>query len=255
MLTKRIIPCLDTRDGQVVKGINFANLRQLGSPADLAETYETQGADEIVILDISATLEGRKTALAAIREVRERISIPICVGGGITSESDARILLEAGADKVSINTAAIANPDLLAALSANFGRQCTIIAIDAAISKLENPKPQWEVLIKSGKERTGLNVIQWAQEAEQRGAGEILLTSWDRDGTRTGYDLDLLREVSSAVKIPVIASGGANNPEHLFDAIQNGADAVLAASIFHDGDYTVLDVKSFLKAKGVAVRI
>ena len=250
MLTKRIIPCLDTRNGQVVKGVKFANLRELGDPAKLASSYQSQGADELVLLDISATPEGRNTALSTIRAVRAQLSIPLSVGGGVRSIEDARNLLEAGADKVGVNTAAVLEPSLIERLATNFGRQCTVLALDAAFVG-----SSWEVVIKSGTERTGTDALRWAQQAERLGAGEILLTSWDRDGTRSGYDLALLEAMSQAVSIPIIASGGANEPLHLYEALMHGADAVLAASIFHDGDYSVQDIKSYLHKRGIEVRL
>ena len=259
MLTKRIIPCLDTRNGQVVKGIKFASLRELGDPAELASVYQSQGADEIVLLDVSATPEGRNTALSTIRSVRSKLSIPLSVGGGVRCVADARNLLEAGADKVGVNTAAVLEPRLLEVLANTFGRQCTVLAIDAA-SRVGTQHDSctshsWEVVIKSGTERTGKDAIRWAQEAESLGAGEILLTSWDRDGTRSGYDLDLIAEISKSVSIPIIASGGANEPLHLYEALVHGADAVLAASIFHDGDFTVRDIKTYLHNRGVSMRL
>lgn len=249
-LTRRIIPCLDVRDGRVVKGVQFSNLRDAGSPAALAALYEGQGADEIVVLDVSATPEGRATAVETVRGVREALSIPLTVGGGVRCSADAERLLEAGADKVAINTAAVARPELIRELSRRFGRQCTVLAIDAAATA-EN---RYEVVTHSGTHRTGLDAVQWAMKAVDLGAGEILLTSWDRDGTRAGYDLALIRAVASSVTVPVIASGGAATEDHLHDAIHAGADAVLAASIFHDGDRTVADVKRALAARGAAIR-
>ena len=274
MLAVRIIPCLDVRDGRVVKGVKFQNLRDAGDPAESAARYEAQGADEIVLLDVSATPEGRKTAAETVRKVRERLSIPLTVGGGVRAIEDAARLLDAGADKVGVNTAAVEDPALLTQLSGRFGRQCVVLALDAArpLSPIPfppegergadsqpltlNPQPAlWEVVVLSGTKRTGIDAIAWAKQAAAAGAGEILLTSWDRDGTRAGYDCDLLRAVSSAVDVPVIASGGADTPDQLYEALQAGADAVLAASIFHDGDLTVADVKRHLRAKGVEVRL
>ncbi|BCX18785.1 MAG: imidazole glycerol phosphate synthase subunit HisF [Geminicoccaceae bacterium] len=249
MLARRIIPCLDVSHGRVVKGIRFQGLRDAGDPAERAALYEAQGADEIVILDVSATPEGRGHQLETVTRVREVLSIPLTVGGGIRSEEDAWRLLEAGADKVSINTAAVERPTLLSEIAIRFGRQCCVLAIDAALRD-----GRFEVLVKGGREGTGKDAVAWAREGEARGAGEILLTSWDRDGTRSGYDLALTRAVASAVRIPVIASGGADTPEHLAEALEAGADAVLAASIFHDGDRTVAEVKRFLAARGVVVR-
>jgi imidazole glycerol-phosphate synthase subunit HisF len=249
MLTARIIPCLDVSHGRVVKGIQFQGLRDAGDPAERAALYEQQGADEIVILDVSATPEERGNQVETIARVRTRLGIPLTVGGGIRTLDDARALLEAGADKVSVNTAAVQRPALLAEIAERFGRQCTVLAIDAA-----RRGDGFEVLIKGGREGTGIDAIAWAHEGTTSGAGEVLLTSWDRDGTRTGYDLDLTRAVADAVRVPVIASGGAATPAHLKEAFDAGADAVLAASIFHDDDMTVADVKRALADLGVRVR-
>ncbi|MCL6609205.1 MAG: imidazole glycerol phosphate synthase subunit HisF [Geminicoccaceae bacterium] len=249
MLARRVVPCLDVSHGRVVKGVRFQGLRDAGDPAERARLYEEQGADEIVILDVSATPEGRGHQLETVARVREVLAIPLTVGGGIRSEDDAWRLLEAGADKVSVNTAAVERPALLAEIAARFGRQCCVLAIDAALRD-----GRFEVLVKGGREGTGKDAVGWARDGERLGAGEILLTSWDRDGTRSGYDLPLTRAVASAVRIPVIASGGADTPEHLAEALEAGADAVLAASIFHDGDRTVAEVKRFLAARGVRVR-
>lgn len=249
MLARRIIPCLDVSHGRVVKGVRFQGLRDAGDPAERAKLYEDQGADEIVILDVSATPEGRGHQHETVRRVREVLSIPLTVGGGVRTEEDALALLEAGADKVSVNTAAVARPELLSEIAGRFGRQCCVLAIDAA-----RRGGRFEVLVNGGRKGTGIDAVAWAQEGEWRGAGEILLTSWDRDGTREGYDLELTQAVAQAVGIPVIASGGADRPEHLREAFEAGADAVLAASIFHDGDLTVGDVKLFLLEHGVHVR-
>jgi imidazole glycerol-phosphate synthase subunit HisF len=249
MLTRRIIPCLDVSHGRVVKGIRFQALRDAGDPAERAALYEEQGADEIVILDVSATPEGRGNQAETTRRVRERLGIPLTVGGGIRVLEDAQVLLEAGADKVSINTAAVHRPEILSEIAEHFGRQCTVLAIDAA-----HRERRFEVLVKGGREGTGIDAIEWAREAVGKGAGEILLTSWDRDGTREGYDLELTRKVAGAVRVPVIASGGAAGPEHLKQAFDAGADAVLAASIFHDDELTVADVKRALAELGVPVR-
>lgn len=251
MLTRRIIPCLDCRDGRVVKGVRFEGLRDAGWPVELAAAYEAQGADEIVLLDVSATPEGRGTQEETVRQVRAVLSIPLTVGGGVREADSARALLEAGADKVAVNTAAVRSPGLITSLAREFGCQCTVLAVDAA----RRAGGGWEVVILSGRERTGLDAVEWCRAGVTRGAGEILLTSWDRDGTRAGYDLELLREVTRAVPVPVIASGGAATPDHLCEALAAGADAVLAASVFHDGDYTVADLKRALAARGVAVRI
>ena len=251
MLTARVIPCLDTRDGRVVKGVRFQRLRDAGSPVERAALYEAQGADELVLLDVSATPEGRGHALETVRAVRRALAIPLTVGGGVRAAEHAGALLEAGADKVGVNTAAVLRPELIEEIAARFGSQCAVLALDAAA------RPDgggWEVVIRSGGERTGLDAVAWAREAEQRGAGEILLTSWDRDGTRADYDLALLAAVARAVRVPVVASGGADRPEHLVEALRAGADAVLAASIFHDGDLSVAEVKDVLFAHGIAVR-
>jgi imidazole glycerol phosphate synthase glutamine amidotransferase subunit len=249
-LAARVIPCLDVRDGRVVKGVRFQGLRDAGSPTELAAAYEAQGADELVLLDVSATPEGRKTRTQTVREVREVLSIPLTVGGGVRSVADAGALLDAGADKVGVNTAAVERPAILTEIAGRFGSQCAILALDAA----QRPQGGWEVVTLSGRQRTGLDAVQWAREAVESGAGEILLTSWDRDGTRLGYDLELVQAVSRAVRVPVIASGGASSPEHLLEGLLAGADAVLAASIFHYGEYNVADLKDFLAAGGVAVR-
>jgi imidazole glycerol-phosphate synthase subunit HisF len=249
MLAPRIIPCLDVSHGRVVKGVRFQGLRDAGDPAERAALYEAQGADEIVILDVSATAEGRGNQVETVQRVRQRLGIPLTVGGGVRVLDDARALLEAGADKVSVNTAAVQEPALLGAIADRFGRQCTVLAIDAA-----RRDGRFEVLVKGGREGTGINAVGWAHEGTARGAGEILLTSWDRDGTREGYDLALVRAVRGAVEVPVIASGGAAGPEHLREAFAAGADAVLAASIFHDGDLAVADVKRVLIAQGISLR-
>lgn len=248
-LTRRIIPCLDVSHGRVVKGIKFQGLRDAGDPAERAALYETQGADEIVILDVSATPEGRGNQVDTVHRVREHISIPLTVGGGVRRIEDASALLEAGADKVSVNSAAVSEPGLLAKIAAQFGRQCTVLAIDAAWQDDRS-----EVLVKGGREQTGIETVGWAERAVGLGAGEILLTSWDRDGTREGYDLELTRMIADAVRVPVIASGGAAGPGHLKDAFNAGADAVLAASIFHDDEMSVADVKNALIEMGVAIR-
>lgn len=250
MLTHRIIPCLDVRNGRVVKGVRFQNLRDAGSPPELAQMYEGQGADELVMLDVSATPEGRATAVETVRTVRIRISIPLTVGGGVREIKDVSALLDAGADKVSVNTAAVDNPGIIDEMARRFGCQCTILALDAARTAAGG----WEVVTHSGSQRPGLDAIAWAQEAVKRGAGEILLTSWDRDGTRLGYDTNLLQAMRNAIPVPVIASGGAAGPQHLLAALQAGADAVLAASIFHDRELTVADIKRYLAENGVEVR-
>lgn len=249
MLAPRVIPCLDVDKGRVVKGIRFQGLRDAGDPVECAAAYEAQGADEIVILDVSATPDGRANALATVRAVRSVLSIPLTVGGGVRSPDDAARLLEAGADKVAVNTAAVKRPALIAEMSERFGAQCTVVAVDAAST--EN---SWEVVITSGRQRTGRDAVEWCQRAADLGAGEILLTSWDRDGTRQGYDLELLAAVSGAVSIPVIASGGADRSEHLAEAFSAGATGALLASILHDGVITVGRLKTDLAASGIGVR-
>jgi imidazoleglycerol phosphate synthase cyclase subunit len=250
MLARRIIPCLDVRDGRVVKGVRFQGLRDAGDPAELAASYEEQGADELVMLDVSATPEGRGNAVETVRRVRAVLAIPLTVGGGVRSLDDAAALLEAGADKVSANTAAVNDPALLTRMAERFGVQCTVLALDAAMREGGG----WEVVTLSGKRRTGLDAVQWAARAASLGAREILLTSWDRDGTKAGYDLDLIGAVAGAVNVPIIASGGAAHPDHLVSALQAGASAVLAASIFHFGEYTVATLKQSLAAAGLEVR-
>lgn len=250
MLAARIIPCLDVRDGRVVKGVKFQGLRDAGDPAELARAYEKQEADELVLLDVSATPEGRGHQVETVARVRNVLSLPLTVGGGVRDVQSAERLLASGADKVSINTAAVERPEVLDELASRFGCQCTVLALDAA----RNQDNGWEVVTRSGAERTGKDAIAWAREAVDRGAGEILLTSWDRDGTKSGYDRELLRAVSDAVTVPVIASGGAATPQHLLDALRAGAHAVLAASIFHFGEYTVNEIKKFLSDNQVEVR-
>jgi imidazoleglycerol phosphate synthase cyclase subunit len=249
MLAARVIPCLDIKDGRVVKGVRFQQLRDAGDPVENAVAYEEQGADEIVLLDVSATPEGRGHAVETVRAVRSVLSIPLTVGGGVRSETDAGRLLDAGADKVGVNTAAVKRPDLIADIAQRFGSQCTVLAVDAA----RNPTG-WEVVVRSGADRTGLDVVEWCRKAAAFGAGEILLTSWDRDGTRDGYDIELIVAVAGAVTVPVIASGGAARSEHLVAALQAGASAALVASILHDGDTTVADLKLELDRAGIAVR-
>jgi cyclase len=248
-LLRRIVPCLDVRDGRVVKGVRFQGLRDAGDPAVRAARYEEQGADEIVVLDVAASPEGRKTQVETVARVRAVLRIPLTAGGGVRSVADARGLLAAGADKVSVNTAAVRRPELLSELAAAFGRQCVVLAIDA-----RRADGRWEVLALSGRERALPDAVTWAQWGEQVGAGEILLTSWDRDGTRAGPDLELLRAVCRAVRLPVIASGGIGEPAHVADAFGAGADAVLAASVFHDGDETIASIKADLGVRGIPVR-
>lgn len=254
MLKKRIVPCLDVKAGRVVKGVKFQNLRDAGDPAELAERYEAEGADEVVFLDISASQEERATTLDVVCRTAERLFIPLTVGGGVRSPDDFQRLLSAGADKVSVNSAAVADPGLLRPASERFGAQCVVVAIDAKRRATDNGA-SWEVFTHGGSRATGLDAVQWAKRVEVEGAGEILLTSMDRDGTRAGYDLELLKAVTSAVHIPVIASGGAGRVDHLFAALtEGGADAALAASIFHDREISVSEAKRQLVAKGVALR-
>ncbi len=251
MLAKRIIPCLDVKDGRVVKGVNFVNLRDAGDPVVNASFYEKEGADELVFLDITASYEDRDTMISVVRRTAEQVFMPLTVGGGIRNISDIRNLLNAGADKVSINTAAVKDPGLISGSSDRFGSQCIVVAIDA-----KRKGGRWEVFTHGGRTPTGIDAVKWAKESQKRGAGEILLTSMDRDGTKIGYDIELTRAVSENVGIPVIASGGAGLPAHLYDGLVKGkADAVLAASIFHFREYSVRQVKEYLKRKGVAVRI
>jgi len=248
-LAARVVPCLDIKDGRVVKGVRFQGLRDAGDPVECAALYEAQGADEIVLLDVSATPEGRGHALETVRRVRSVLSIPLTVGGGVRGADDARTLLEAGADKVGVNTAAVTRPALVTEIAERFGAQCTVLAVDAAAAGLG-----WEVVVESGRRRTGMDVVEWCEKATAMGAGEILLTSWDRDGTGEGYDLDLVGAVSSAVTVPVIASGGADTARHLIEALQAGASAALVASILHDGETTVAELKRELASAGILVR-
>jgi imidazoleglycerol phosphate synthase cyclase subunit len=250
MLMRRVIPCLDVDGGRVVKGVRFQSLRDAGDPVELAAMYADQGADELVLLDVSATPEGRGHALDTVRAVRRRLPIPLTVGGGVRRLEDAQALLEAGADKVAVNTAAVERPLLLAEMAESFGRQCTVLALDAA-----RDQDGWRVVVRSGADRLHMDAVEWARAACDRGAGEILLTSWDRDGTGAGYDLELVSAVTRAVGVPVIASGGADNAEHMAQALLAGADAVLAASILHDGYTTVPALKRRLAALGVEVRL
>lgn len=255
MLAKRIIPCLDIRDGRIVKGVRFVHLRDAGDPVEQAALYDQAGADELVFLDISATVEGRKTVVEIVRRVAEQVRMPFTVGGGVVSVEDMRRLLLAGADKISINSAAVRNPNLLSEGAFHFGAQCVVLAIDARYIPGTAPA-RWEVVIDGGRTPTGWDAVEWAARGVQLGAGEILLTSMDRDGTLAGYDLLLTRTVSEAVSVPVIASGGAGSSQHIADVFQEGkADAALVASLVHDGVMTVSALKQELAAAGVAVRM
>ncbi len=252
MITKRIIPCLDVKDGRVVKGIQFVGLRDAGDPVELAKYYDSEGADELVFLDISASHEGRKTMVEVVEQVAAELAIPFTVGGGINSLEDMKKILRAGADKVSLNTAAVTNPDLIKEGADFFGSQCIVVAIDA---KYDEELESWRVYTHGGRKATDWEVVAWAQEAIKRGAGEILLTSMDDDGSKDGFNLGLTRRVSEAVTVPVIASGGAGNAQHFVEAFTEGkADAALAASIFHYKETSVKEVKNVLKEKGVNVR-
>ena len=252
MLAKRIIPCLDINNGRVVKGVNFVNLIDAGDPVEIAKTYNAMRADEIVFLDITASHEGRTTMYDVISKAAEQVFIPLTVGGGISSTEHFRNLLNLGADKISVNSAAVKNPDLITDAALKFGRQCVVVAIDAK----RNDKGSFDVYLNGGRINTGKDAIEWAIEAEKRGAGEILLTSMDCDGTKAGYDIELTRRVAEAVGIPVIASGGAGNMQHFKDVLTDGkADAALAASLFHFGEMTISDLKNYLALSGVAVRM
>ncbi len=249
MLTRRIIPCLDVRDGRVVKGVRFSGLRDAGDPVELAARYEAEGADEIVILDVAATPDQRQTCCETVARVRASISIPLSVGGGVRALVDAERLLSVGADKVALNTAAVRRPEILRELADRTGRQCVVLAVDAV-----QWAHGWRVAVRSGAEHTELDAVEWAGVGEALGVGEVLLTSWDRDGTGDGYDIALLRAVASRVRVPIIASGGAKGPAHMIEAFEAGADAVLAASIFHDAAMSIGEVKDALAERGVEVR-
>ena len=256
MLAKRIIPCLDVTAGRVVKGINFVELRDAGDPVEIARRYDAQGADELTFLDITASSDQRDLILHVIEAVAEQVFIPLTVGGGVRKVDDVRRLLNAGADKISINTSAVQNPQLVADATARFGSQCIVVAIDARRRDRDDPARGWEVFTHGGRTPTGLDAIDWARRVTALGAGEILLTSMDRDGTKAGFDLELTRAVSDAVPVPVIASGGVGNLQHLADGITRGrADAVLAASIFHYGEFTVRQAKAYLAAQGIPMRL
>ena len=254
MLTKRIIPCLDVKDNRVVKGVHFLNLLDAGDPVELGARYSDTGADELVFLDITATIRFRKTLVELVEKVAENVFIPFTVGGGIQTVEQIDELLRSGAEKVSVNTAAVENPNLLAEAAQRFGNQCVVLAIDARRSK--DKKGKWQVCVKAGSEPTDIDVIEWAVKGEELGAGEILLTSMDADGTKAGYDNELNKAVTDAVNIPVIASGGAGILEHLYDAIvDGGADAILMASITHFGNYTIKQMKEYLRDRGIPVNL
>jgi len=253
--TARVIPCLDVTAGRVVKGVNFVDLRDAGDPVELAARYDVEGADEVVFLDITASSDERDTMVDVVARTAEQVFIPLTVGGGIRTVDDARRMLRAGADKVSVNTAAIHRPEVVSDIAEEFGTQCAVVAIDARRRDADNPLAGWGVFTHGGRNPTELDAVEWAAEVEARGAGEILLTSMDRDGTRDGFDLELTRAVSDAVGVPVIASGGVGTLEHLADGVlEGGADAVLAASIFHFGEHTVAEAKAVMAARGITVR-
>lgn len=254
-LAKRIIPCLDVDNGRVVKGVNFVDIRDAGDPVEIARRYDKEGADELTFLDITASSEGRETMVHVVERVAEQVFIPLTVGGGIRSFADVRRLLNAGADKIAINTSAVLNPDLIKEATDRVGSQCIVVAIDAK-QVAKSPSPKWEVFTHGGRKPTGLDAIAWAQQMVEYGAGELLLTSMDRDGTRQGFDLELTCAIATAVRVPVIASGGVGSLQHLVDGIQRGrADAVLAASIFHFGEYTIGEAKRYMQDEGIEMRL
>ena len=255
-LAKRIIPCLDVDNGRVVKGVKFVDIRDAGDPVEIARRYDLEGADEITFLDITASSDDRETMVHVVEQVASEVFIPLTVGGGIRTVDDIRRMLNAGADKVAINTAAVFNPEFVREASSRVGSQCIVVAIDAKRVSGEGEPPRWEIFTHGGRKPTGIEVIGWAQKMVDYGAGEILLTSMDRDGTRIGFDLELTRAVSEAVEVPVIASGGVGNLDHLADGVIEGkADAVLAASIFHFGEYTIEEAKCHMAARGIEVRL
>lgn len=255
MLTKRIIPCLDFINGRVVKGTSFNNLKDAGDPVELADFYYREGADELVFLDIGATPEGRNTVKNVVKAVAKKVFIPLTVGGGLRSIDDMGAVLEAGADKISVNTAAVLRPEIIGEGAMKFGSQCIVLAIDA-MRDASSSSPKWVVCTHGGKKRTNIDAVIWAKQAVNAGAGEILLTSWDSDGKQLGYDIELTKSISEAVNVPVIASGGAGKLEHIYEVIIYGqADAVLAASIFHYKTYSIKEVKEYLKQKGIPVRL
>jgi len=252
----KVIPCLDIRDGRVVKGVKFINLRDACDPVEAAETYSGEGADEIVFLDIVASLEGRKTRLEWVKKVCEKVGVPFTVGGGISSLDDMNALFDLGVDKVSINTAAVKNPELVKEASQKFGKERLVVAIDGRKNPAKSGLPRLEVVVKGGTEGTGLDLVKWARKVETLGAGEILLTSKDADGTKDGYDLEMTRAVAEAINIPVTASGGAGKLEHFYEAVAVGkASAILAASVFHFGEISIPEVKEYLRSKGIPVRL
>jgi cyclase len=256
VLAKRIIPCLDVTAGRVVKGVNFVSLRDAGDPVEIARRYDEQGADELTFLDITASSDARDIILHVIEAVAEQVFIPLTVGGGVRQVEDVRRLLNAGADKISVNTAGVQRPELIGEATARYGSQCIVVAIDARRRRADDAQAGWEVYIHGGRTPTGRDAIEWAREVERLGAGEILLTSMDRDGTKSGFDLELTRAVADAVGVPVIASGGVGTLEHLAEGVTRGrADAVLAASIFHFGEYTVGEAKRYLASRGIAMRL
>ncbi len=255
MLAKRIIPCLDIKNGRVVKGVNFVGLRDAGDPVEQAKLYNAMGADELVFLDISATPEGNATVAEMVREVADQVFMPLAVGGGIREVADIKRILRAGADKVGINSAAVRTPELLTQGAERFGSQCIVLSIDAKLISAADEDPKWEVYVSGGRTPTGIDAVEWAIEAVERGAGEILLTSIDADGTTAGYDITLTKAIADRVSVPVIASGGAGTPQHFAEVLTTGnADAALAASIFHDKVYTVDELKTYLEDQGVPIR-
>ncbi|MEJ2059946.1 MAG: imidazole glycerol phosphate synthase subunit HisF [Gammaproteobacteria bacterium] len=256
MLAKRIIPCLDVDGGRVVKGVNFVGLRDAGDPVEIARRYDAEGADELTFLDITASSDERETIVHVVEAVAEQVFIPLTVGGGIRSQDDIRRMLNAGADKVAINTAAVFRPEFVREAADRVGSQCIVVAIDAKQVSGAEREPRWEVFTHGGRKPTGLDVLEWARRMVDYGAGELLLTSMDRDGTREGFDLELTRAVSDAVEVPVIASGGVGNLHHLAEGVSLGrADAVLAASIFHFGEYSITEAKEYMAAEGIEVRL
>ncbi|OUS28265.1 imidazole glycerol phosphate synthase subunit HisF [Gammaproteobacteria bacterium 45_16_T64] len=255
-LAKRIIPCLDVDNGRVVKGVQFVDIRDAGDPVEIARRYDEQGADEITFLDITATHEGRATTVKTVEKMASEVFIPLTVGGGIRELEDIRRMLNAGADKIAINSAAVFNPEFVGEAAAKFGSQCIVVAIDAKCVSAEGEVPRWEIFTHGGRKPTGIDAVEWAKKMVAYGAGEILLTSMDRDGTKNGFDLDVTSAISESVHVPIIASGGVGNLQHLADGVTKGkADAVLAASIFHFGEYTVQEAKQFMAGQGIEMRL